>query len=213
MRHLILALALMVLGTPAFAEDGTAPQRPAAQPNVFRSLLSLNPFAGARIEPRRRVRHARVRGSRRVAATAPHSPELDALIAAQARANGVPESLIHRVITRESRYNAAAIGRGGAMGLMQIKHATARAIGYSGPPSGLLDPETNLTYGVRYLAGALLAAGGNPERGYALYRSGYYKARRGARAMPMPRGMAARANARTPDSASASTLGLRGGTE
>jgi soluble lytic murein transglycosylase-like protein len=208
MRHWILALALMVLGTPAFAEDSTAAQRPAAQPNVFRSLLSLNPFAGARTEPRRRVRHARVRVSRRVAATAPHSPELDALIAAQARANGVPESLIHRVITRESRYNAAAIGRGGAMGLMQIKHSTARAIGYAGPPSGLLDPETNLTYAVRYLAGALQAAGGDPERGYALYRSGYYKARRGGAVAPRTRTIA-RAAAHSPGP----SLGLRGGTE
>ena len=213
MRARILALALLVLGTPALAEDNPTAQRQTTQPNIFRGLLSLNPFTGARTEPRRRVRHARIRATRRTAAAPAHSPELDALIAAQARANGVPESLIHRVITRESRYNAAAVGRGGAMGLMQIKHATARAIGYSGPASGLLDPATNLTYGVRYLAGALLAAGGNPERGYALYRSGYYKARRGARAMPAPRSLSARASARTPDSASASTLGLRGGAQ
>src|SRR2546422_428005 len=83
---------------------------------------------------------------------------LDALIATHAKTNGVPESLVRRVIARESRYNARAVGRGGAMGLMQIKHATARGLGYTGPASGLLEPDTNLTYAVRYLAGAYRAA-------------------------------------------------------
>ena len=44
---------------------------------------------------------------------------------------------------------------------MQIKHATARGVGYTGSASGLFDAETNLTYAVRYLAGAYRAAGGN----------------------------------------------------
>src|SRR5581483_1159335 len=80
--------------------------------------------------------------------------ELDSLIAAHARANGIPESLVHRVIRRESGYNPHLVGSGGAMGLMQIKQATARGLGYTGSAAGLLDPETNLTYAVRYLAGA-----------------------------------------------------------
>ncbi len=54
----------------------------------------------------------------------------DSLIASHAAANGVPEALVHRVIVRESRYNASLIGRGGTMGLMQIKLATARSLGY-----------------------------------------------------------------------------------
>jgi soluble lytic murein transglycosylase-like protein len=41
-----------------------------------------------------------------------------------------------------------------------------------------MDPETNLTYAVRYLAGAYRAAGGNANRAVSLYASGYY--RRGA---------------------------------
>jgi soluble lytic murein transglycosylase-like protein len=98
----------------------------------------------------------------------------DALIARHAQANGVPEALVRRVIARESRYDASAVGRGGAMGLMQIKHATARAMGYSGPARGLLDADTNLTYGVRYLAGAYRAARGDQERAFSLYQRGYY---------------------------------------
>ena len=99
---------------------------------------------------------------------------LDALISRHAQANGVPEALVHRVVIRESRYNARALGRGGAMGLMQIKYSTARAMGYTGSPAGLLDPDTNLTYAVRYLAGAYRAAGGDSGRSVSNYARGYY---------------------------------------
>ena len=100
--------------------------------------------------------------------------ELDALIAAHAQANGVPVALVHRVIVRESRYNPRIISKGGAMGLMQIKTATARRVGYSGSATGLLDPATNLTYAVRYLAGAYRLAGGNHDRTVSYYARGYY---------------------------------------
>jgi soluble lytic murein transglycosylase-like protein len=101
---------------------------------------------------------------------------LDALIATHARANSIPESLVHRVIVRESRYNPRLIGHGGAMGLMQIKPATARGLGYAGSASGLLDAETNLTYAVRYLAGAYRLAGGNENRAVGYFARGYYYA-------------------------------------
>lgn len=101
---------------------------------------------------------------------------LDALIATYAAKHGVPVSLVHRVIVRESRYNARVIGRGGAMGLMQIKQATARGLGYTGSASGLLDAETNLTYAVRYLAGAYRLAQGNEDRAVGYFARGYYYA-------------------------------------
>ena len=77
-------------------------------------------------------------------------------------------------MTRESGYNPRASSRGN-LGLMQIKYATARGVGYTGSPSGLMDPETNLTYAVRYLAGAYRAAGGNARRAVSLYASGYHR--------------------------------------
>ena len=95
------------------------------------------------------------------------------MIARHAQANGVPEALVHRVVIRESRYNAHIVGAGGAMGLMQIKLGTAREMGYTGTAAGLLDPETNLTYAVRYLAGAYRVAGGNADRAVANYARGY----------------------------------------
>ena len=100
--------------------------------------------------------------------------QIDSLIASHASANNVPEALVRRVVMKESRFNARAVGRGGAMGLMQIKYSTARGMGYRGTAAGLLDPDTNLTYGVRYLAGAYRVAGGNGDRAWSYYRNGYY---------------------------------------
>jgi soluble lytic murein transglycosylase-like protein len=102
--------------------------------------------------------------------------EYDAMIAAQAQANGVPVELVHRVIQRESRYRAHLVGRCGCIGLMQIKLATARGLGYTGDAAGLRDPNTNLTYGVKYLAGAYRAAHGNQGGAMHYYASGYYGA-------------------------------------
>ena len=125
--------------------------------------------------------------------------ELQPLIAQHAAANAVPESLVHRIIRRESNYNPRAVGRGGAVGLMQIKVATARALGYSGAASGLLDANTNLTYAVRYLGNAYRVAGGNPDRAVGYYAGGYYYAakRKGMTAViAQSRGKAAPVEAR-----------------
>lgn len=96
------------------------------------------------------------------------------MVAAHARANGVPEALVHRVIMRESRYQPGLVGRGGTIGLMQIKLATARGVGYTGDAAGLRDPNTNLTYAVKYLAGAYHAANGDHARAVRYFAGGYY---------------------------------------
>jgi soluble lytic murein transglycosylase-like protein len=102
--------------------------------------------------------------------------EYDTLVSTHAAANGVPEVLVHRVIMRESRYQPRLVGRGGTIGLMQIKLATARSLGYTGDAAGLRDPNTNLTYAVKYLAGAYRAANGDHHRAMSYYASGYYAA-------------------------------------
>ena len=100
--------------------------------------------------------------------------DYDALIATHAAANNVPEALVHRVILRESRYQPNLVGRCGCIGLMQIKLATARGLGYTGDAAGLRDPAINLAYGVKYLAGAWRAAGSDHARAMHYYASGYY---------------------------------------
>ena len=47
------------------------------------------------------------------------------------------------------------------VGLTQINAGTAQSLGYTGEASGLLDAETNLRYGLKYLAQAYKLAGGD----------------------------------------------------
>jgi hypothetical protein len=113
--------------------------------------------------------------------------QYESLVANHASANLVPEALVHRVIVRESKYHPDLVGRGGTIGLMQIKLATARGVGYTGDAAGLRDPDTNLAYGIKYLAGAWRAANGDHARAMRYYAGGYYhvaKQQRLERAMP-----------------------------
>jgi soluble lytic murein transglycosylase-like protein len=98
---------------------------------------------------------------------------LDSLIARHAAANNLPETLLRRIIKRESGGNPRVISKGN-YGLMQIRLGTARAMGYQGTAAGLLDPDTNMTYAAKYLAGAYHAAGGNADRTVHYYAAGYY---------------------------------------
>lgn len=100
---------------------------------------------------------------------------LDALIARQAAAHNVPESLVRRIIKRESGGNPRVV-HAGNYGLMQIRLGTARAMGYRGSAAGLLDADTNMAYAVKYLAGAYRVAGGNADRAVHYYAAGYYYA-------------------------------------
>jgi soluble lytic murein transglycosylase-like protein len=101
------------------------------------------------------------------------TPALRALIEGAAQSHGVPVELVQRVVVRESTHRPHA-RNGPYYGLMQILPATARGMGYQGSPEGLLDPETNLRYGVKYLRGAWLVSGGDPEEAVGWYARGYY---------------------------------------
>lgn len=101
------------------------------------------------------------------------TPEIRALIRKWAAIHGIPERLLHRQIQRESGYNPAA-RNGPYWGLMQILPQTARTMGYDGPPEGLLNPDTNLHYGGKYLRGAWIVAGGDEDRAMMWYAKGYY---------------------------------------
>lgn len=101
------------------------------------------------------------------------SPELDKLISQYSSHYQVPETLVRRVVKRESTFDPRA-RNGKYWGLMQISHPTARSMGYDGPANGLLDAETNLKYAVRYLRGAWLTAKGDQDRAVQFYARGYY---------------------------------------
>ncbi len=99
--------------------------------------------------------------------------EIDRLIVFYSKKYNVPVALARKVVQSESEYRPLA-RNGPYWGLMQIRYDTAKGMGFKGPPSGLLDAETNLAFGVAYLSNALKAAQGNVSRGHMLYRTGYY---------------------------------------
>jgi soluble lytic murein transglycosylase-like protein len=94
------------------------------------------------------------------------------VIQRQARDNAIPVALAHAVIRIESNYNSKIV-HAGNYGLMQIKLATARSLGFDGTPAGLLDPSINLHYGLKYLGDAYQQAGGDLCVTIMKYQSGH----------------------------------------
>nr|WP_245197686.1 transglycosylase SLT domain-containing protein [Jiella mangrovi] len=109
------------------------------------------------------------------------SAAIDRMIVQHARENGIPPALAFAVVRVESRYNPRARGRG-VYGLSQIKPATARSLGFSGSASDLLDADTNLTYGMRYLKGAWEKSGHDVCRTAMKYKGGHRATRMSASA-------------------------------
>lgn len=96
-----------------------------------------------------------------------------ALVSRYAQSNDVPLPLAHAIIRIESNYRPNARGAAGEIGLMQIKPATARLMGYKGSVKGLFDPETNIKWGMKYL-GKARKLGGNTTCGTILrYNAGH----------------------------------------
>ncbi|MFJ5370689.1 transglycosylase SLT domain-containing protein [Bosea sp. CER48] len=145
--------------------------------------------AGSKAE-RRAARMAKAEAARAAGAetetTAPRASQalaapagaegIKAIVARHAAANGVPFSLADAVVRVESRYNPRA-AHAGNFGLMQIRHQTARGMGYAGGAGGLLDAETNVRYGMKYLAMAYKMAGGDTCRTIMKYQSGHMTTR------------------------------------
>ena len=155
---------------PAEAPDPAAQAEPLAEKTARASgrktgkAASALPDAGTdadtqavpEVEP---AAPADVRSGSRQADTV-RAVALKPMIARHAAANGLPYELADAIIRLESRYNAGA-RNGPNMGLTQINLRTAQSLGYQGAAAGLLDADTNLRYGLKYLAGAYRLAGGD----------------------------------------------------
>jgi soluble lytic murein transglycosylase-like protein len=95
------------------------------------------------------------------------------IVSRYAAAYGVPVSLAHAVISVESNYRPNIRGSAGEIGLMQIKPATARMMGYTGNTKGLFNPETNIKYGMKYLGLAHQLSGGTTCGTILRYNAGH----------------------------------------
>jgi len=80
----------------------------------------------------------------------------------------LPQSLLHAVVTAESAYDADAISRAGAVGLMQLMPATAERYGVS----NRRNPFDNLDGGTRYLRDLLKQFDNNLVLALAAYNAG-----------------------------------------
>src|SRR3954449_9747452 len=171
MKAICIATALAVVSTPALARTAHHHKHVRYHHKQMVMTAAWQPFGGAiaMSEPW----NAQSRAPRIALDATPGQGAYAEMVARHAAANGVPVSLVHRVIMRESRYNPRAVSKGN-YGMMQIRLGTARAMGYTGTASGLLDPEVNMTYAVKYLAGAYQVAGGSEGRAVANYARGYY---------------------------------------
>lgn len=89
------------------------------------------------------------------------------LVDRAARNSGLPSQLVHSVVAAESAYQPHAVSPKGAIGLMQLMPATARAL--NADPQ---DPAQNVEAGARYLRELLLKYDRDPYKALAAYNAG-----------------------------------------
>lgn len=140
-------------GATQAAELEVAPITRAMKDDVVTAEKPEEPSRGLTAEE---VHHAVKAAEKDIAAVTKKAPaeRYKAMVDRYASENGVAPELAHAVVTVESNYKPYSLGRAGEVGLMQIKPATAKLMGYDGTRAGLFDPETNIKYGMKYLAKA-----------------------------------------------------------
>ncbi|NLH83013.1 MAG: transglycosylase SLT domain-containing protein [Phyllobacteriaceae bacterium] len=94
------------------------------------------------------------------------------LIEREAAKNKVPLWLAIGVGWVESKYDARLRGSHTVVGIMQVMPSTARWQGYKGTAEGLLDPETNIVWGMKELGWDYASAKGDACLAIAKYKAG-----------------------------------------
>ena len=169
-------LGLMPIAVSGCVTDSGALLSEAAQSQMQAAAApvpSAAPRESAKIEVAE-TPSEKAEGIREVAesGTVSGSAAIDRMIVRHAEENGIPPELAFAVVKVESRYNPRARGAG-VYGLSQIKPATARSLGFAGSASDLLDPDTNLTYGMKYLKGAWEKGGHDVCQAAMKYKGGH----------------------------------------
>jgi soluble lytic murein transglycosylase-like protein len=169
---LLLVPAILLLGTTFSA--GSARAQIAKIPSDDGRMLFVNaePPAALKLAPRK------PRGiflPAQVSFTGGSRPALDLdrdgaekLVREAAERHSVDPALVRAVIETESNWNAGAISRKGAVGLMQLIPTTAQRFGVN----DLYSPQQNVDAGVRYLKTLLERYNGNLELALAAYNAG-----------------------------------------
>ena len=103
-----------------------------------------------------------------VAQPLPKAPSSDDVVAAASSKSGIDPDLISSVIQAESGFNAHAVSRKGARGLMQLMPATAAQLGVK----NAFDPQENVQGGSLYLRDLLIQNHLDLARALAAYNAG-----------------------------------------
>ena len=104
-------------------------------------------------------------------ASKPSRDQVHAMIDEVAKQYGVERQLVRAVVAAESNFNAHAVSRVGAVGLMQVMPATAGDYGVNST-AALFDPKTNLRTGTRHLKRLLDKYKGDYGRVIMAYNAG-----------------------------------------
>jgi len=107
------------------------------------------------------------------AATASDLADIVARIRAEAVKLGVPPDLAMSVGYVETGFDPTRIGAAGEVGLMQVMPTTAAGMGFLGANAALADVDTNIHYGVGYLAEAWTLANHDVCLTLAKYNAGH----------------------------------------
>jgi hypothetical protein len=110
--------------------------------------------------------------------SAGHAQELVFMIRRAAETNKLDEKVLIAVVQKESRFNANAVSRSGAVGLMQFMPRTAAGLGLD--VSQLYDPKTSIDYGAAYLSRNIEYYDGNVDLALTAYNQGSGSVSRGA---------------------------------
>jgi soluble lytic murein transglycosylase-like protein len=173
------AFGLLVMFLPRYASADTVSVSTSFD-DRFAGVQSLEQLPPARSTPLAEVPkgHAGDTARIRVLAGAPDGrARYRASIEKEAAQAGLPPEVAEAVMAVESGYNPDAIGGVGEIGLMQILPSTAAMLGFRGSLAELAVPETNIRYGVTYLAKAWRLAGGDLCTAAMKYRAGHGETR------------------------------------
>jgi soluble lytic murein transglycosylase-like protein len=179
------ALAAVVSVYPAAAEENpvrqflneefNAPTAEQSEPAPTDQVVSVDKNAWAGLVPTANTNTKQRAALSPFAAAAPagDNAPIVSLIEKHASANGIPAAFARAIVRIESNFNPRATGRQREVGLMQIKYETARGIGFGGTREELYEPDTNLKWGMKYLAMAWKLGGSTPCGAVMKYQGGH----------------------------------------
>ena len=154
-------------GKPSTAPDSKAPVSAS-------SIASISANSAASVSANQAVSPSPAPGTLQLTsalatnASRPASAALDSIVLQTAQRHHVDPNLVRAVISTESGWDASAVSRRGAQGLMQLIPETAHTLGVGNP----FDPVQNVDAGTRYLGMMLSRYNGDLNKALAAYNAG-----------------------------------------